>query len=187
MPAREEVETPAEHSLALFSEGHVARNEVNCALALVADPGAAADIHRFHLSTRRKQELFAWMRDLDIAWNDWLAEAEGIDLSLYQEDSMCTILTNQDRTIDASKRISTIWTVSPPCQSLCGREETPCLETPRSNAPHYTTKKCGTPSVCTVKGDTRHNCAPDLMSSVASIRCAATYQFITPSLGLLAQ
>ncbi|KAH9051528.1 hypothetical protein EDB87DRAFT_1582390 [Lactarius vividus] len=82
MPPRLEAGTPARHSLALFSEGHPARNEVDRALALSADPGAAGDVHRFRLLMRRKQDLFAWMRDLDIAWNDWLAEAEGIDARL---------------------------------------------------------------------------------------------------------
>ncbi|KAH9052357.1 hypothetical protein EDB87DRAFT_1581751 [Lactarius vividus] len=82
MPPRLEARTPAGHSLALFSEGHPAHNEVDQALALTADPGAAGDVHRFRLSMRRKQDLFARMRDLDIAWNDWLAEAEGIDTRL---------------------------------------------------------------------------------------------------------
>ncbi|KAH9054624.1 hypothetical protein EDB87DRAFT_1580439 [Lactarius vividus] len=82
MPACIEARTPAGHSLALFSEGHPARNEVDRALALTVDPGAAGDVHRFQLSMRRKQELFTRMRDLDIAWNDWLAEAEGIDSRL---------------------------------------------------------------------------------------------------------
>ncbi|KAH9054625.1 hypothetical protein EDB87DRAFT_1580440 [Lactarius vividus] len=82
MPAREEAGTPTGHSLALFSEGHTSRNEVNRALALVADLGAATDVHRFRFSLRRKQELFTRMHDLDITWNDWLAEAEGIDLRL---------------------------------------------------------------------------------------------------------
>ncbi|KAH9052174.1 hypothetical protein EDB87DRAFT_1660244 [Lactarius vividus] len=82
MPARVEAGTPAGHSLALFSEGHVARNEIDRTLALAADPGAAADVHRFHLSMKCKQDLFARMRDLDIAWNDWLAGAEEIDSRL---------------------------------------------------------------------------------------------------------
>ncbi|KAH9050789.1 hypothetical protein EDB87DRAFT_1583136 [Lactarius vividus] len=82
MPVRVEAGMPAGHLLALFSEGHPARNEVDRALALMADPGAAGDVHRFRLSMRRKQELFTRMRDLDIAWNDWLAEAEGINLRL---------------------------------------------------------------------------------------------------------
>ncbi|KAH9052858.1 hypothetical protein EDB87DRAFT_1654927 [Lactarius vividus] len=34
------------------------------------------------MSMRRKQELFAWMRDLNIVWNDWLAGAEDIDRRL---------------------------------------------------------------------------------------------------------
>ncbi|KAH9060695.1 hypothetical protein EDB87DRAFT_1576821 [Lactarius vividus] len=79
MPPRTEAGTPEGHSLALFSDDHLARHEVDRALALVADPGAAGDVHRFRLSMRRKQDLFVRMRDLDIAWNDWLAEAEGID------------------------------------------------------------------------------------------------------------
>ncbi|KAH9051668.1 hypothetical protein EDB87DRAFT_1735075 [Lactarius vividus] len=79
MPAWEGVGIPPGHSLVLFSTDHPARNEIDRALALVADPGAAADVHQFRLSTKRKQDLFACMRDLDIAWNDWLAEAEGID------------------------------------------------------------------------------------------------------------
>ncbi|KAH9065023.1 hypothetical protein EDB87DRAFT_1574745 [Lactarius vividus] len=82
MPPCLEAGTPAGHSLALFSEGHPAWNEVDRALALTADPGAAGDVHRFRLSMRRKQDLFARMRDLDIAWNDWLADAEGIDTRL---------------------------------------------------------------------------------------------------------
>ncbi|KAH9055473.1 hypothetical protein EDB87DRAFT_1688108 [Lactarius vividus] len=82
MPARVEAGTLEGHSLALFSDGHPARHEVDRALALVADPGAAGDVHRFRLSMKRKQELFARMRDLDIAWNDWLADAEGIDTRL---------------------------------------------------------------------------------------------------------
>ncbi|KAH9053092.1 hypothetical protein EDB87DRAFT_1581266 [Lactarius vividus] len=79
MPPRIEAGTPEGHSLALFSDDHPARHEVDRALALVADPGAAGDVHRFRLSMKRKQALFARMRDLDIAWNDWLADAEGID------------------------------------------------------------------------------------------------------------
>ncbi|KAH9052072.1 hypothetical protein EDB87DRAFT_1693011 [Lactarius vividus] len=82
MPAHEEAGTPAGHSLALFSKGHVVRNEVDRALTLVVDLGAAADVHRFCLSMRRKQDLFARMRDLDIAWNNWLAEAEGVNMCL---------------------------------------------------------------------------------------------------------
>ncbi|KAH9053273.1 hypothetical protein EDB87DRAFT_1581104 [Lactarius vividus] len=82
MPARIEAGTPEGHSLVLFSEGHPARHEVDRALALVADPGAAGDVPQFRLSMKRKQDLFARMRDLDIAWNDWLAEAEGIDSRL---------------------------------------------------------------------------------------------------------
>ncbi|KAH9052250.1 hypothetical protein EDB87DRAFT_1581829 [Lactarius vividus] len=83
MLPRDEVGTPAGHSLMLFSEGHAARNKVDRTLALVMDPGAMADIHRFRLSMRRKQELFTRMRDLDIAWNNWLAEAEGVDLRIH--------------------------------------------------------------------------------------------------------
>ncbi|KAH9059275.1 hypothetical protein EDB87DRAFT_1577750 [Lactarius vividus] len=82
MPARTDAGVPVGHSLALFSTEHTARNKVDRALALVADPGAAADIHRFRMSMKRKQELFARMRDLDIAWNDWLAGAEDIDRRL---------------------------------------------------------------------------------------------------------
>ncbi|KAH9051087.1 hypothetical protein EDB87DRAFT_1582900 [Lactarius vividus] len=82
MPARTDAGVPAGHSLALFSANHTARNEVDRALALVADPGAAADVHRFRMSMKRKQELFARMRDLDIAWNDCLAGAEDIDRRL---------------------------------------------------------------------------------------------------------
>ncbi|KAH9059068.1 hypothetical protein EDB87DRAFT_1577866 [Lactarius vividus] len=82
MPPRVEAGTPEGHSLALYSDDHPARHEVDRALALVADPGAAGDVHRFRLSMKRKQDLFARMRDLDIAWNDWLAEAEGIDSRL---------------------------------------------------------------------------------------------------------
>ncbi|KAH9054677.1 hypothetical protein EDB87DRAFT_1580394 [Lactarius vividus] len=82
MPARTDAGVPLRHSLALFSVDHTVRNEVDRALALVADPGAAADIHHFRMSMKRKQELFACMRDLDIAWNDWLAGAEDIDRCL---------------------------------------------------------------------------------------------------------
>ncbi|KAH9053771.1 hypothetical protein EDB87DRAFT_1580836 [Lactarius vividus] len=82
MPARTDAGVPVGHSLALFTTDHTARNEVDRALALVADPGAAADVHRFRLSMKRKQDLFAHMRDLDIAWNDWLAGAEDIDQRL---------------------------------------------------------------------------------------------------------
>ncbi|KAH9051515.1 hypothetical protein EDB87DRAFT_1582407 [Lactarius vividus] len=82
MPARTDAGVPSGHSLALFSADHTARNEVDRALALVADPGAAADVHRFRMSMKRKQELFARMRDLDVAWNDWLAGAEDIDKRL---------------------------------------------------------------------------------------------------------
>ncbi|KAH9050769.1 hypothetical protein EDB87DRAFT_1583256 [Lactarius vividus] len=79
MPARMDVGVLPGHSLALFATDHTARNEVDWALALVADLGAAADVHQFRLSMRWKQELFARMRDLDVAWNDWLAGAEEID------------------------------------------------------------------------------------------------------------
>ncbi|KAH9052556.1 hypothetical protein EDB87DRAFT_1581699 [Lactarius vividus] len=82
MPARTDAGVPTGHSLALFAADHTARNEVDRALALVADPGAAADVHRFWMSMKRKQDLFARMRDLDIAWNDWLAGAEDIDRRL---------------------------------------------------------------------------------------------------------
>ncbi|KAH9052856.1 hypothetical protein EDB87DRAFT_1581372 [Lactarius vividus] len=83
MPARTDAGVPTGNSLVLFSADHTARNEVDRALALVADPGAAADVHRFRMSMKRKQELFAHMRDLDIAWNDWLVGAEDIDRQLH--------------------------------------------------------------------------------------------------------
>ncbi|KAH9060696.1 hypothetical protein EDB87DRAFT_1683403 [Lactarius vividus] len=51
MPARE-AGTPTGHSLALFLEGHTAHHEVDCALTLVTDLGAAADVHQFRHSMR---------------------------------------------------------------------------------------------------------------------------------------
>ncbi|KAH9052561.1 hypothetical protein EDB87DRAFT_1581695 [Lactarius vividus] len=82
MPARTDAGVPEGHLLALFATDHTARNEADRVLALVTDPGAAADVHQFRLSMKRKQDLFAHMRDLDIAWNDWLAGAEDIDQRL---------------------------------------------------------------------------------------------------------
>ncbi|KAH9053757.1 hypothetical protein EDB87DRAFT_1580854 [Lactarius vividus] len=102
MPARTEARTPAGHSLALFSKGHTAHNEVDHALALTADPGAAGDIHRFRLSMRRKQELFTRMRDLDIAWND----------CHYHADLMYIILQNLGLTIVGSELTWTTWMAS---------------------------------------------------------------------------
>ncbi|KAH9052650.1 hypothetical protein EDB87DRAFT_1581560 [Lactarius vividus] len=98
MPPRVEAGTPEGHSLALFSDDHPARHEVDRALALVADPGAAGDVHRFRLSMKRKQALFARMRDLDIAWNDWLAEAEGIDSRIRASKHYLTYLPLSPKT-----------------------------------------------------------------------------------------
>ncbi|KAH9051415.1 hypothetical protein EDB87DRAFT_1666107 [Lactarius vividus] len=91
MPARTDARVPPGHSLALFATDHTARNEVDWALALVADPGAAADVHRFRLSMRQKQELFARMQDLDIAWNDWLVGAEEINQHLRASNILSRI------------------------------------------------------------------------------------------------
>ncbi|KAH9054659.1 hypothetical protein EDB87DRAFT_1580410 [Lactarius vividus] len=92
MLARSDMGVPPGHSLALFAVDHTACNEVDRALALTTDPGAAMDVHRFRLSMKRKQELFACMRDLDVAWNDWLAGAEEIDQHLRASNiSSCIV------------------------------------------------------------------------------------------------
>ncbi|KAH9052206.1 hypothetical protein EDB87DRAFT_1581922 [Lactarius vividus] len=177
MPARIEVRTPAGHSLALFSEGHMARNKVDRALALTADPGAAGDVHRFRLSMRRKQELFTRMRDLDIAWNDWLAEAEGIDSRLRASNitshSTYTTLLNPGLTIADSEPTWIIWMDSRRYPSRLGPGKLSRHAILPWNSPYYTTKNVEVRSASTVKITTQHSSAHGPTSNARTPRTAA--------------
>ncbi|KAH9051423.1 hypothetical protein EDB87DRAFT_1582626 [Lactarius vividus] len=167
MPPRVEAGTPEGHSLALFSDDHPARHEVDHALALVADPGAAGDIHRFRLSMKRKQDLFARMRDLDIAWNDWLAEAEGIDSRIRASN-----ITSRD-----SERTWTTWRGS--LLSQFHRRKRADLRrpaTPASSGRHSTTKRFARASASIAKGDMSRGSARGRMSSAGSTRPVVAFQ-----------
>ncbi|KAH9051852.1 hypothetical protein EDB87DRAFT_1582084 [Lactarius vividus] len=174
MPARVEAGTPEGHSLALFSEGHPARHEVDRALALVADPGAAGDIHRFRLSMKRKQDLFARMRDLDIAWNDWLAEAESIDSRLQASNITSQIYPFLPQPLPCGLNI--IWRVSHLCRCRRDRASPRSLKTRASNDPDCMAKNHEGLSASIAARDTLHDSAPARTSYAASIRFGVTYR-----------
>ncbi|KAH9057377.1 hypothetical protein EDB87DRAFT_1578758 [Lactarius vividus] len=195
MPPRTEAGTPEGHSLALFSDDHPARHEVDRALALVADPGAAGDIHRFRLSMRRKQDLFARMRDLDIAWNDWLAEAEGIDSRIRASNITSRIypylpqplprgldvyhiteLHSNDRRFRA--HMDHLDGLAPlPVPPPHARESTVTLRASRDR--HYMTKKFGGLYVSTAAEGIQRGNVHDRMFCAENIRHVVTSLFIT--------
>ncbi|KAH9051959.1 hypothetical protein EDB87DRAFT_1693239 [Lactarius vividus] len=177
MPARTDAGVPAGHSLALFSVEHTARNEVDRALALVADPGAAADVHRFRMSMKRKQELFARMRDLDIAWNDWLAGAEDIDRRLRTSNIS-----------SHTKPISTIWKVWHRSPFLPDPANYPShsVEIPLYHARSCMEKSNKALSASTATRTIPLDSAPD-PTFYANTPRVAVFPFITQGSGCLAQ
>ncbi|KAH9051958.1 hypothetical protein EDB87DRAFT_1693234 [Lactarius vividus] len=172
MPPRIEAGTPEGHSLALFSEGHPARHEVNRALALVADPGAAGDVHQFRLSMKRKQDLFARMRDLNIVWNDWLAEAESVDSRLRASNITSRIYPFLPQPLPRGLDIT--WRASHPYQCRRDHANPRSRKIRASSDQGYTMKNHGRLSVSTAARDIPHDSALVPMSYAANIRFVAT-------------
>ncbi|KAH9051031.1 hypothetical protein EDB87DRAFT_1753337 [Lactarius vividus] len=174
MPARTDAGVPPGHYLALFATDHTVRNEVDRALVLVADPGAAADVHRFRLLMQRKQELFAHMRDLDIAWNNWLAGAEEINQHLRASNISSRIYPFFPQPLPRSELISIISMGS----HLSPFHPVPATYPPQPVAiPLYAAWSCTeksheTVSVSTATKVTQLDYALDLTSCVSTLRIA---------------
>ncbi|KAH9052182.1 hypothetical protein EDB87DRAFT_1692935 [Lactarius vividus] len=148
------------------------RHEVDRALALVADPGAAGDVHRFQLSMKRKQDLFVRMRDLDITWNDWLAEAEGVDSRLRASNITSRIYPFLPQPLPRGLNI--IWRALRRYPSLCDHANLRRFVTLALSILHYMEKSPVEQFVYTAEMDTPRDSARTHMSSAVSTQLGVT-------------
>ncbi|KAH9059204.1 hypothetical protein EDB87DRAFT_1684960 [Lactarius vividus] len=130
------------------------------------------------MSMKRKQELFVRMRDLDIAWNDWLAGAEDINRRLRASNISSRIFPFLPQPLPRGLNIYHITEADSNDRRYRAHLDHLEAETPLYHALSCTEKSDGAPFASTATRIIPLDSAPD-PTFYATTLCAAAFPFIT--------